>query len=41
MYDNSFWLHASDMLILTPIVLMAVIVVLMIIAEVVRRRDHV
>ena len=40
-YDNSFWLHASDMLIFTPIVLMAVIVVLMIIAEVVRRRDHV
>lgn len=41
MYDNSFWLHASDMLIFTPIVLMVVIAVLMIIAEVVRRKNHV
>ena len=40
-YDDVFWLRTSNMLILTPIVLMAVILVLMGVAEIVRRRNNV
>lgn len=41
LYDNSTWLRISDILIMTPIILIVVIAVLMIVAEVIRRRSHV
>jgi len=40
-YADAFWLRTSDMLIITPAVLIAVIGVLMVIAEIRRRRHHV
>ena len=40
-FADAFWLRTSGMLILTPIVLMAIIAVLMIVAEIMRRKHHV
>ncbi|MCR4604358.1 MAG: hypothetical protein K5683_12620 [Prevotella sp.] len=40
-YADAFWLRTSDMLIMTPLVLIAIIGVLMIISEIVRRKHHV
>ena len=38
-YDDSFWLRVSDVLIITPAVLVVVIMLLMGVAEIVRRRN--
>ena len=40
-FNDVFWLRISDILIFTPMVLVAVIAVLMGVAEILRRRNHV
>lgn len=40
-FADAFWLRTSGMLIVTPIVLIAIIAVLMIVAEIMRRKHHV
>jgi len=40
-FVDTFWLRTSDMLIVTPIVLIAIIGVLMIVSEIMRRKHHV